>query len=298
MTFAGGVSFSVDVRANHVAQPRVEGPDGECTDSAAEAVAGAGAGVGTDVGAGAVPVTGADAGAGRGRLPRPRTRTLAAGGAVLAHVWGLGLGVGVAYAADGSAVAGLLGPDLVQRADAPALLGQLTGVATPVLEQQTASVAKALQERIKTDGLPLPGQATTVPDAFAIAAVLLPSVPPQPRGDGPRASRSTPEDEPGVPGPGARPRIEPPASAPAPAVGPARIPTDGGGPAASAVRTATVQLPQGTWSLAAPEEDVALAAASPVEIEGELTAVLVPIAAGMLLTGAAMYKHKGLPRGH
>ncbi|MFI5533368.1 hypothetical protein ACIA8O_32990 [Kitasatospora sp. NPDC051853] len=259
-----------------MAQPRVEGPVGECTDSVAEG--------------------GAGGGAGRGRLPRPRTRTLAAGGAVLAHVWGLGLGVGAAYAADGSAVAGLLGPDLVQRADAPALLGQLTGVATPVLEQQTASVAKALQERIKTDGLPLPGQATTVPDAFAIAAVLLPSVPPQPRGDQPRASRSGAEEQAGAPAPGARPRIEAPVAAPSSAAGAVRAP--GGGTAVPAVRTATVQLPPGGWGPAAPEEQVELAAATPVETEGELTAVLVPIAAGMLLTGAAMYKHKGLPRGH
>lgn len=28
------------------------------------------------------------------------------------------------------------------------------------------------------------------------------------------------------------------------------------------------------------------------------TAVLAPIAAGLLLTGAAMCKHRGLPRGH
>ncbi len=31
---------------------------------------------------------------------------------------------------------------------------------------------------------------------------------------------------------------------------------------------------------------------------GTSAAVLVPITAGLLLTGAAMYKHRGLPRGH
>lgn len=50
---------------------------------------------------------------------------------------------------------------------------------------------RVLRERIRADGLPLPGQAAAVPDAFAIAAVLLPTVPAQPHADGPvRASRS------------------------------------------------------------------------------------------------------------
>ncbi|MFJ8044811.1 hypothetical protein ACIRBX_30340 [Kitasatospora sp. NPDC096147] len=277
-----------------MAQPRVEGPDGECARPRADAGAGTEGRPGTEVATG------------RGRLPRPRTRTLAAGGAVLAHVWGLGLGVGTAYAADGPAATELLGADLVQRADAPALLGQLTGLATPVLEQQTASVAKALQERIRTDGLPLPGQATTVPDAFAIAAVLLPSVPPQARGDEPRASRATAEDagQPAAPGAGAaavRPRLAPTATPGASAAAGAVRTADAMAASTSPViRSATVQLPQGSWTLSAPEEQVELAgtSAASVEAEGEVTAVLVPIAAGMLLTGAAMYKHKGLPRGH
>ncbi|WP_344337318.1 hypothetical protein, partial [Kitasatospora putterlickiae] len=31
---------------------------------------------------------------------------------------------------------------------------------------------------------------------------------------------------------------------------------------------------------------------------GTATSVLAPITAGLLLTGAAMYKHRGLPKGH
>ncbi|MFE2108299.1 hypothetical protein ACFXAF_20880, partial [Kitasatospora sp. NPDC059463] len=31
---------------------------------------------------------------------------------------------------------------------------------------------------------------------------------------------------------------------------------------------------------------------------GTATAVLAPITVGLLLTGAAMYKHRGLPKGH
>jgi hypothetical protein len=60
-----------------------------------------------------------------------------------------------------------------------------------------------------------------------------------------------------------------------------------------------------------PEQGGAPAAAAPVndrsttaqDSEPHLAdrverAVLIPIAAGLLLTGAAMYKHRGLPRGH
>ncbi|MER5866816.1 hypothetical protein [Kitasatospora sp. NPDC002040] len=252
------------MRANHAAQPRVEGPGGDeqCRERPAPA---------------------------RGRLPRPRARTLAAGGAVLAHVWGLGLGVTNAYASEGPAVT-----DLVNQADAPALLGQLTGAAVPVLEQQTASVARALQDRIKSDGLPLPGQATTVPDAFAIAAVLLPAVPPQPRGDGaPRASRSGPGPE--TPEGGA-PVVATTARHPAVVERAAAVTTAEPDLARAAAAPTEIRLVEGSWEEA--QEGLALTAAAPVETEGKLTAVLVPIAAGLLLTGAAMYKHRGLPSGH
>lgn len=215
---------------------------------------------------------------------------------MLAHVWGLGLGVTSAYASDGPAVVDLVNQDLVNQADAPALLGRLTGATVPVLEQQTASVTRALQDRIRTDGLPLPGQATTVPDAFAIAAVLLPAVPPQPRGDGtPRASRSGPGPEAAsssAPMVATAPRpstvIEPASTGPGADAAPGAEPV---------VRTADFRLVNGSWERMAPDE-LALTAAAPVETEGKLTAVLVPIAAGLLLTGAAMYKHRGIPSGH
>ncbi|WP_405017502.1 hypothetical protein OHV05_10910 [Kitasatospora sp. NBC_00070] len=253
------------MRANHAARPRVEAPGGdpECQGRPGPAQ-------------------------GRGRLPRPRARTLAAGGAVLAHVWGLGLGVSSAYASDGPTVT-----DLVNQAGAPELLGRLTGATVPVLEQQTASVGRALQDRIRTDGLPLPGQATTVPDAFAIAAVLLPAVPPQPRGDGePRASRS-------VGGAEAAPGPLPVASAAlrSAAVAQATVAGTAVDRTVPITRTADLQVVQGSWEPVQPELAVSTTAA-PVDTEGKLTAVLVPIAAGLLLTGAAMYKHRGIPSGH
>ncbi|MFD0572236.1 hypothetical protein ACFQ0T_27325 [Kitasatospora gansuensis] len=68
------------------------------------------------------------------------------------------------------------------------------------------------------------------------------------------------------------------------------------GRSAAVARATDVQLVQGSWEAVQPEPTVATAA--PVETEGKLTAVLVPIAAGLLLTGAAMYKHRGIPSGH
>ncbi|WP_045300708.1 hypothetical protein [Saccharothrix sp. ST-888] len=223
---------------------------------------------------------------------------------MLAQVWGLGLGVTSAYAATAEP-----DTDLVSRADAPALLDGLTGTAAPVLQHPTAPVEQVLQDRIRAGGLPLPGQATTVPDAFAIAAVLLPAVPPQPRGDGvPRASRSNPaetEARPavgtGVPAQQAAALAADPAAVPSP-VAPggagtagavlapgAAWPADEAGPLSEQLRDPAQPLT---------DDGLALTAAAPVEAGDELTAVLVPIAGGMLLTGAAMYKHRGLPRGH
>ncbi|KQV11789.1 hypothetical protein ASE03_13225 [Kitasatospora sp. Root187] len=208
---------------------------------------------------------------------------------MLAHVWGIGLGVTSAYASDSPSVT-----DLVNQADAPELLGRLTGATVPVLEQQTASVGRALQDRIRTDGLPLPGQATTVPDAFAIAAVLLPAVPPQPRGDGdPRASRSSGGAE--APAAGT-PLVATAALRPAVVGQTAAVTAAAPDRAAPVVRSADLQLVEGSWETVPPE--LTLATAAPVETEGKLTAVLVPIAAGLLLTGAAMYKHRGIPSGH
>ncbi|AUG77338.1 hypothetical protein CFP65_2509 [Kitasatospora sp. MMS16-BH015] len=231
-----------------------------------------------------------------GRLPRPRA--LAAGGAVLAQVWGLGFGLCPAYAAVGDPTT-----DLVSRADTPALLDQLTSDAVPLVERQTEPVGRVLHERIRQGGLPLPGQATTVPDAFAIAAVLLPSVPPQPRGDDPaRASRSLqtgsdsrrPTDQAAAAprtGEGAGTQADPAVGAPAPT-------SDGAPrPAASPVLV-PAQYPVGSVGPAGPQDLTLATTATPVERGDDYTAVLVPIAAGLLLTGAAMYKHRGLPRGH
>ncbi|MDH6578800.1 hypothetical protein [Kitasatospora sp. MAP5-34] len=211
---------------------------------------------------------------------------------MLAQVWGLGIGVTGAYAATGD-----LGTDLVSRADAPALLDQLTGIAVPLLGRQAAPVGQVLQDRIRAGGLPLPGQAATVPDAFAIAAVLLPSVPTQARGDdAPRASRSAPN--------GGEGRIATAQTGPAPQ--PTDTRPDPADPATPQTRPPT-PVPAGqppvTATAGSPDQpgtaqDLALAAETPVDSGDDYTTVLVPIAAGMLLTGAAMYKHRGLPGGH
>ncbi|MER5636476.1 hypothetical protein ABT095_05950 [Kitasatospora sp. NPDC002227] len=224
----------------------------------------------------------------------PRPRALAAGGAVLAQVWGLGLGLTSAYAASGEPGAGPVG-----RSDTPALLDQLSSTAVPLVEHPAAPVGQVLQERIRSGGLPLPGQATTVPDAFAIAAVLLPSVPPQPRGDdAQRASRSLP-----VGGDTRRPGGQA-ATGPQPAGGSAAMagattPNRSRADAEPAVDSPGAAVPAQFPGGQGPEQqDLGLTAAAPVSGGDEYTAVLVPIAAGLLLTGAAMYKHRGLPRGH
>lgn len=228
---------------------------------------------------------------------------------MLAQVWSLGLGVSSAYATTAEP-----GADLVSRTDTPALLDTLTGTAAPVLKHSAGPVEQVLQDRIRAGGLPLPGQATTVPDAFAIAAVLLPGVPPQARGDGaPRASRSGPVGgearstaEPGTP---ARYATDAdPASTPTPDAPGGNATSSGAGPGSAAsigrpgreMHPVAVQVLDPTQPLAGDgtEDGLALTAAIPVEGDGDLTAVLVPIAGGMLLTGAAMYKHRGLPRGH
>ncbi|MCP2310241.1 hypothetical protein [Kitasatospora paracochleata] len=265
---------------------------------------------------------------GRARRPAwlPGPRALAAGGAILAaQVCALGLGIADAHAATTPAgpagPAGLIGPAEAGRpgavrsgggaaggsagapgsaapsgrAEDPGLLGQLADTAAPVLEQPAASVEQVLQDRIRTDGLPLPGQVAGVPDAFAIASGLVPGVPPQSRGaDDPRASRSTAGPDAVLPtGPGAVVPVQRTAVA-------AAVPAVDGHPAG--VRPAPAR-PDGSPAEpdAAATDDLALAAATPAARPdgGDTgTAVLAPIAAGLLLTGAAMYKHRGLPAGH
>ncbi|MET8630089.1 hypothetical protein ABZW30_41310 [Kitasatospora sp. NPDC004669] len=257
-------------------------------------------------------------------LPRPRT--VAAGGALLAQVWGVGaLG---AYAASAEALPGQAQPAVrrtlhggtvidgqsaarpeepghpaaAEPGRSPGLIGELTGGA-PV-DQATGAVGGVLRERIRAGGLPLPGQRAAVPDAFALASGLLGTAPARARPAETRAAREGEPAEPAtVPQPrsprpvAARPRSE---AAEAPAVREAAavegqsavepagatgvteeaadpaVPTDGGTPQAlDLADTATVDDGSAT-----------------------ATAVLAPVAAGLLLTGAAVCKHRGLPRGH
>ncbi|MFD7453767.1 hypothetical protein [Kitasatospora sp. NPDC059827] len=172
-----------------------------------------------------------------------------------------------------------------------------------------------LQERIRAGGLPLPGQGTAVPDAFALASGLLGGVPAQDRPTGTRASREgEPAALPVVP----RPRSGPTTGADDPNA-PDRPGTAGAvgtplvreaaahegpgsaapaGTAGRATPAATPTAPAGTGT----PEALALADTATVTAAEDgtatATAVLAPIAAGLLLTGAAMFKHRGLPRGH
>ncbi|MBV6698541.1 hypothetical protein [Kitasatospora aureofaciens] len=273
----------------------------------------------------------------RGRwLPHPRA--VAAGGALLAQLWGIGATGAYAAAVDPPSApssatvrralhggsghdgsghdgqsAGRTGEPLHTPAPttAPGLVGELTGSvgsAGPV-----GPVGSGLQDRIRAGGLPLPGQRAAVPDAFALASGLLGSVPAQARPAETRASRDgEPTGPPAVVAQGrtgtraARPtssatagrRTEPAATPPARAAEtgapaePGRAGTGGGAPAAVAPAPGAPATPK-TIALA----DTATVTAS-ADGSGTATAVLAPIAAGLLLTGAAMWKHRGLPRGH
>ncbi|WP_371497153.1 hypothetical protein OG871_14365 [Kitasatospora sp. NBC_00374] len=218
---------------------------------------------------------------------------------MLAQVCGLGLGFStVAYAAGGES-----GTGRSQHSDAPTPapgpLGRPADTVTPLLEHTAAPVDRVLRERIRADGLPLPGQAAAVPDAFAIAAVLLPTVPAQPHADGPvRASRS------GQTAAAARADTDT-SDASVPAVDEASLITGPAGRPVSGPDRAVVAIPRPAAALDELDheptaDELALTAAVPLRSDGTDggTAVLVPIAAGLLLTGAAMYKHRGLPRGH
>ncbi|MGV9270675.1 hypothetical protein ACWDRR_39240 [Kitasatospora sp. NPDC003701] len=211
-------------------------------------------------------------------------------------------------AAPGSAAPG--------QAASPGVLGQLAvpaAAAVPVagLDAATAPVGGLLQDRIRAGGLPLPGQRASVPDAFAIASGLLGSAPAPTRPDGTRASR---DGDPGGPAaePGRAGGPTAPAAQPAPAAGgshgpatppPAHAPADrrdrtAGEPVPDSAETARAAASEHS----APHESVAVAgpATAPAGhgLAGTGTAVLAPITAGLLLTGAAMCKHRGLPRGH
>ncbi|GAA2980073.1 hypothetical protein GCM10010519_13510 [Streptomyces lactacystinicus] len=169
------------------------------------------------------------------------------------------------------------------------------------------AVGGTLQERIRAGGLPLPGQRAAVPDAFALASGLLVTLPARAGPDDPRASR-----EGGPAGLSSAARRRPDDSLPAvprqrraaegPLVQEATATTvDRAGPAAEPDRPADSTAPAGAGPGRTPAAvaiaDTATAATSH-DGSATATAVLAPIAAGLLLTGAAMWKHRGLPRGH
>ncbi len=179
-------------------------------------------------------------------------------------------------------------------------------------------VSGVLQDRIRAGGLPLPGQRAAVPDAFAIASGLLGTVPAQSRPTEARATRGEPVD--GATGGSARsgegpgtgrtggdqrrPAAPPPAPTspdqPRPPVSghPDAVGT-GNGPAARAEHGPVAAGAPAFGPVSAPAGRTTTAAVTVAQdAAGTATAVLAPIAAGLALTGAAMYKHRGLPKGH
>ncbi|MFJ2808521.1 hypothetical protein [Kitasatospora sp. NPDC087271] len=197
----------------------------------------------------------------------------------------------------------------------PGLAGELTGAVPDAgIDGATDTVGSVFQDRIRAGGLPLPGQRAAVPDAFAIASGLLDTVPAQGRPAETRASREGgPAELPATARSGAAggrsaapaATTRPSGAADAPPVQEATAP-DGrsaAGPATSRDRTGTTTAPPvGPGAPAQPPETLVLADTATVTVVGDgsatATAVLAPIAAGLLLTGAAMCKHRGLPRGH
>ncbi|MER6304163.1 hypothetical protein ABT247_32085 [Kitasatospora sp. NPDC001539] len=284
------------------------------------------------------PVRRGIAGAGRALarwLPRPGT--VAAGGALLAQLWGVGAPGAYAAPVEPPrgqtqpAVRGALRggpvidgqsavrppapaptsiPPSASTSGSPGLAGELTGVA-PV-GGAGGGIGGVLQQRIRDGGLPLPGQQAAVPDAFALASGLLASAPAQdPPAEG-RASRAgEPAEPPTDAQPGDRRAVTQPGSgtADAPPVQEAAVheeqdavePADAAGAAAPATSSASSGEPA-TPAEGGQPETLALADTSTETAVDDgsatATAVLAPIAAGLLLTGAAMFKHRGLPRGH
>ncbi|GAB7183069.1 hypothetical protein ATKI12_2900 [Kitasatospora sp. Ki12] len=294
------------MRANHATKPRAPAPHG---------------------------ITGARRGPTRW-LRRPRA--LAAGWALLAQLWGLGAAGAYAASAeplpdpaqpavrralhgapaldgpalDGSSTGRPAGPGQSATDPAgrsPGLVGELTGDGPA--EGATGAVRDTLQDRIRAGGLPLPGQRAALPDAFAIASGLLDTVPAQARPAETRASR---EGEPTGP-PAGRPRPgtdraavprqrEVAEAATEPQAAAATVTTPGA--AADRDGTAPTTAPAGPGDAGTPGTPETLAIADTATVtavddgSATATAVLAPIAAGLLLTGAAMCKHRGLPRGH
>ncbi|MFJ1755338.1 hypothetical protein [Kitasatospora sp. NPDC088134] len=224
-----------------------------------------------------------------------------------AQVWGLGLGATGARAADGPVEAGRRGGGTVRAEErglldraAPGPDGTAEAAGTPV-------PGGAPHPRLAPDELPelpLPGHRADGPDAFALAARLLAGIPAQPRAEeAGRASRSGPangrpgETEPLVPAQRAPAAATPAPPAPPPASAPPTTPTGSPRPAP------TTAPPPATPTRPAPAAPTRLAlttAAAPTHPSDteDAVAVLLPIAAGLLLTATAMYKHRGLPGGH
>jgi hypothetical protein len=217
---------------------------------------------------------------------------LAAGGVAVAQLWGLGLGAARA-AGDGTALMN------------PAPVAAPTAIQAGLdLLPHTTGIDGLLRDRLRTGGLPLPGQAAGLPDAFAIAAGLQPR-PTQP------GSPPDPAAAPAQPAPpvgatkitGTTGTTNHPTAAPPKAAAPARTTPHYSSTAARRAAPEPPALPDAPAAAGArPEPDRPLAATTedtdlqPASAVGR--AVLIPIAAGLLLTGAAMYKHRGLPRGH
>ncbi|WP_328956764.1 hypothetical protein [Kitasatospora purpeofusca] len=198
--------------------------------------------------------------------------------------------------------------------------GTATGGAVPELDGATAAVGSVLQDRIRAGGLPLPGQRAAVPDAFAIASGLLGTVPAQSRPAEARATRGESADGPaggsartgGSPGTGRPGGDQRHPAAPPPAPGPSDRPQHpepghpdtagtGSAPAAGpAPGRPAADIPVAAGTSPAPARAATTTAVVTVahDAAGTATAVLAPIAAGLALTGAAMYKHRGLPKGH
>ncbi|MGW2251557.1 hypothetical protein ACWCXH_15325 [Kitasatospora sp. NPDC001660] len=267
-------------------------------------------------------VTGARRAAGRW-LPR----AVAVCGALLAQLWGIGATGAYAAAADplpapaGAAVRraphGPAGqydresaehtgaPARTSAANSPGLFGELADT--------TGTVGGGLRDRIRAGGLPLPGQRAAVPDAFALASGLLGPAPAQGRPTGTHATREDgPAEPPSATGEHGRTRTAHPAGGASatrkaePATTTPVSAVTSGTPAAPDVTAGTrhAEQPSAPPSPAAPGApatitlaDTATATATE-DGSGTATAVLAPIAAGLLLTGAAMWKHRGLPRGH
>ncbi|MGW4896355.1 hypothetical protein ACWEQL_29500 [Kitasatospora sp. NPDC004240] len=211
------------------------------------------------------------------------------------------------------------------QAAAPGLLGALTGSAASVVPvpgpaNPSATAGEMLQDRIKAGALPLPGSQGadpgTVPDAFVIASGLLSATPaqggrdPVPRapGDDPPTDADTADrarSEAGAAGGSVTVGQQRGPAAPPPSPGPAGVAGPGGQPGGS--RPGAVGAtgePVGATGVSAQrtgDREFALPGADAAAVTrgaGTGPAVLAPITAGLLLTGAAMYKHRGLPRGH